>query len=123
MTLEFWLLFDRLNLASLSQEKRDKVVEKCGLLTKKAVEIFEYKKNNDGYWDWANLLHQVVTKVLPIAKILYSGYSHLFLFDNTTSHSVYTKNALQAKDMKKDIRSQQAQLFNRCYNLNKVHII
>lgn len=87
------------------------------------MEIFEYKKNNDGYWDWANLHHQVVTKVLPIAKIFYSGYSHLFLFDNTTSHSVYTKNIFQARDMKKDIRSQQAQLFNRCYNLNKVHII
>ncbi len=40
MILEFLFLFDRLKLASLSPEKRDKVVEKCGLLTTEAMEIF-----------------------------------------------------------------------------------
>ena len=49
MTLEFIILFDQFNLASLSQEKRDKLVGKCGLLTIKAVEIFEYEKNKNGY--------------------------------------------------------------------------
>ena len=40
MTSEFLLLFSQLNFASLSPEKRDKVVEKCGLVSTKAVEIF-----------------------------------------------------------------------------------
>ena len=82
MTLEFLLPFGRLNLASLSPEKRDEVVEKCELVSTEAVEIFEYGENNNGYWDGAKLHHQVMKKALPIAKILYSEYSFLFLFNN-----------------------------------------
>ena len=63
MTSEFLLPFGRLNLASLSPEKRDEVVEKCGLVSTEAVEIFEYEKNNDGYWDEAKLHYQVMKKV------------------------------------------------------------
>ena len=36
-----------------------------------AVEVFEYEKNNDGYWDGAKLHQQVVNKALPIAEALY----------------------------------------------------
>lgn len=48
MTSEFLLPFGRLDLASLSPEKIDEVVEKCGLVSTEAVKIFEYGKNNDG---------------------------------------------------------------------------
>ena len=75
MILEFLLPFGRLNLASLSPEKRDEVVEKCRFVSTEAVEIFEYGKNNDGYWDGAKLHHQVMKKALPIAQVLYPGYS------------------------------------------------
>ncbi len=94
MSSKFFLPFGWLNLASLSLEKRDKIVKKCGLLTKEAVKIFEYRKNNDGYWDGANLHHEVVTKTLPIAEAFYPGYSLFFFFNNATSHSVYAKDAL-----------------------------
>lgn len=49
MTLEFLLPFGWLNLVFLSLEQREKVVEKCRLLTTKTVEIFKYGKNNDRY--------------------------------------------------------------------------
>ena len=81
------LSFGRLNLAFLSFEKKKEVEEKFGLLETEAIEMFEYEKNNDGYWDRAKLHKQVVSKALPIAEALYSGYSLLFLFDNATSHS------------------------------------
>ena len=55
MVSEFLLPFGRLNLSSLSSEKRQEVLEKTGLTHTEAVEIFEYRKNNDGYWDGAKL--------------------------------------------------------------------
>lgn len=112
MTSEFLLRFGSLNLALLSPVKREKVVERCGLLTTEAVEIFEYGKNNDGYWDGAKLHHQVVSKALPIAEALYPGYLLLFLFDNATSHSIYAKDVLQVKDMNKGIGGKQPQFCN-----------
>lgn len=54
----------------------------------------------------------MVNKALPIAVAFYPGYSLLFLFDNATSHSVYVKDALQVKDMNKDVSGQQPQLRN-----------
>ena len=79
MTSKFLLFFWWWNLASLSLEKRDKVVQRCWLVSTKAMEIFEYGKNNDGYWEEAKLHHQVMKKALPIAEVLYPGYS-LFFF-------------------------------------------
>ena len=101
MVSEFILPFGRLNLASLTPEKMQEVMEKTSLMHTEAVEVFEYGKNNDGYWDGAKLHQQVVNKALPIAEALYPGYSLLFLFDNVTSYLVYAKNALQVKDMNK----------------------
>ena len=62
-----------------------------------AVEVFEYGKNNNRYWDGAKLHKQVVSKALPIAEALYPQYSLLFLFDNATNHSVYAKLGNQAR--------------------------
>ena len=70
------------------------MIEKIGLTFTEVVELFEYGKNNEKYWDGPKLHKQVVTKALPIAEALYPGYSLLFLFDNATSHSVYADNAL-----------------------------
>ena len=122
MTSDFLLLFGRLNLASLSSEKRKDVVEKCGLLEMEAVKVFEYRKNNDGYWDGAKLHKQVVSKALPIAEALYPGYSLLFLFDNATSHSVYAKDALQVQEMNKGVGGKQAQLRNGWFERGEVRV-
>ena len=89
IVFNFLLLFDRLNLSSLSEKKRKEVIEKTGLTVIEAVELFEYGKLNEGYWDGPKLHKQVVSKALPITEALYLGYSLLFLFDNTTSHFIF----------------------------------
>lgn len=113
MTSEFLLPFGKLNLASLSPEKKDEVVQKRGIVSTEVVEIFEHGKNNDGYWDGAKLHQQVMIKALPIAEAFYLGYSFPFFFDSTNSYSVYAKNGLQIKDMNKGIGCKQSQLRNR----------
>lgn len=122
MVSGFILLFRRLNLASLTPEKRPEVIEKTGLRYTKAVKVFEYGKNNDGYWDGTKLHQQVVNKALPIAEALYLSYSLLFLYNNATSHSIYAKNALQVKDINKGTGGQQPQLRNRWFNCGHVQI-
>lgn len=54
-----------------------------------------------GYWIGEHLLDQIINKALLIAKSLYPGYELLFMFDNTTSDSIYVKNALQVVQMNK----------------------
>lgn len=95
-------------------------MEKTSLMHTEAVEVFEYEKNNNSYWDGAKLHQQVVNKALSTAEALYPGYSLLCFFDNTTSRSVYAKNVLQVKDMNKDIGDQQPQLRNGWFNCGDV---
>lgn len=114
MVSVFILLFGRLNLSLLAPEKK-KGFSRTGLTHTEDVKIFEYGKNNNGYWDGAKLHQQVVNKALPIAEALYPGYSLLFLFDNATSHLVYAKDALQVHKMNKGPGGQQAQLRNGWY--------
>lgn len=112
MASEFLLPFGRLNLSSLSQEKRDEVITKTELTMTEAVELFEYGKNYKRYWDGVKLHEQVISKALPVTEAFYPGYALLFLFDNTTSHLIYAKDALCTKDMNKGTGGQQAQLRN-----------
>lgn len=44
-----------------------------------------------------------MTKALSIVEALYSGYSLLFLFNNATSHSLYSQNALRIANVNKGI--------------------
>lgn len=120
MVSEFLLPFGRLNLSSLSQEKRDEVVSRTGLTLTEAVEIFEYGKNHEGYWDRVKLHKQVVTKALPVAEAFYPGYSLLFLFDNATSHLIYAKNALRTQDINKGPGDKQPHLRHGWYMLDGV---
>lgn len=76
------------------------------------IEIFEYKKNNDGYWDRAKLYQQVVTKALLIAEVLYPDYSLSFWFDNAISHFVYAKDALHIGNINKSLEDKQSYLRN-----------
>ncbi len=112
MTSEFFLSYRRLNLASLTPKKREEDIQQAGLQKIEVVEIFEYGKNNDSYWDKTKLHKQVVNKALPIIEVFYPRYSFYFLFDNTTSHSVYAKDTLQVKDMNKDCGGKQPVLRN-----------
>ena len=111
MVYEFILPYGQLNLALLTYEERE-TIWGTGLLEEKVVEIFEYEKNNDNYWDGAKLYQQVINKALLIAEAPYLGYSLFLLFDNATSYSVYTKDALQIKDMNKSSGGKQPVLRN-----------
>lgn len=77
------------------------MIEKTRLTILEVAELFEYRKNDKGYWDRAKLHKQIVSKALPIVEVLYSGYSLLFFFDNITSHSSYANNALRIGGMNK----------------------
>lgn len=87
-----------------------------GLTIIKDVKIFEYRKNNDKYWNKAKLYKQVVKKALLIAKALYLGYSLCLLFDNVISYFVYVKNALHVKDMNKKVSQKHHILHNEWYD-------
>lgn len=103
-------------MASLTLEKQAEVIAQNGLTETEAVKIFEYGKNNDGYWDRVKLHKQVVSKALTIAEALYPGYSLLFLFDNATSYSVYAKDALQVSDINKSSGGKQSYLRHRWFD-------
>lgn len=122
MVLEFLLPFRHLNLFFLSSEKRQEVLEKTGFIHIETVEIFEYGKNNDRYWDRAKLHQQVINKALPIAEAFYPSYSLLFLFDNATNHSIYIKDVLQVKDINKGAGGQQLQLCNRWFYCHSIQV-
>ena len=55
MTSDFILPYGRFNLSSLTPERREEIAQITGLLETESVEIFEYGKNNDEYWDGAKL--------------------------------------------------------------------
>ncbi len=49
MTLEFFFLFDQLNLDFFSSEKHAESIKKTALNMTEEVKVFEYRKNNEGY--------------------------------------------------------------------------
>lgn len=55
MASKFFLPYGRLNLAFFTQEKKEEVIQKTGLMETEAVKVFKYGKNNDKYWDRAKL--------------------------------------------------------------------
>lgn len=120
MASKFLFLYSQLNLFSFSPEKNDKIKEEIKLVEIKVEEIFEYEKNNDGYQDRAKSHNQIVNKALPITQILYSGYSLLFLFDNTIGYSVYSKDIFQVKDISKDSRGKQPILQNDQFDYKNI---
>lgn len=122
MVLEFILLFRQLNLVLLSSGKREEVIEKTYLILTKLVKIFEYKKNNNKYWDGAKVYKQVVNKKLLIIEILCHGYSLLFCFDNAISHLVNAKDILYIKDLNKSIEGKQLQLRNRQFSCGNISV-
>ena len=90
-------------------------MEKTELIFREAVKLFEYRKINKRYWDGPKLHKQVVTKALLITEALYPGCLLLFLFDNSTSHSVYADNTLCTIGMNKGSGGKQVWLRNGWY--------
>lgn len=120
---DFLFLFDRLNHLSLSEEIKREVMDKTGLTIIETVELFEYGKSNEGYWDGPRLHKKVVNKALPIAKALYPSYPLLFLFDNDISYFVFAQDALHTIQMNKSTKGQQYLLYNRWFKKDVALII
>ncbi|RPA92227.1 hypothetical protein L873DRAFT_1847855 [Choiromyces venosus 120613-1] len=64
----------------------------------------------DTWWDGDQLVDQVMKLAIPIFEVAFPGCQALFLFDNATSHSTYTKDALRASAMNLRLGGGQAQL-------------
>ena len=97
MVSDFLLPWSRLNLLSLPPQQQEDLANSG--IPLEAVTYFEYGKTEEGYWTGEHLLDQIVKKALPIGEALYPGYELLFLFDNATSHSIYSPDALQVVHM------------------------
>ena len=80
------------------------------------VVYFQYSQRR--YWEGVHLLSQVKKQALPIAIALYPGYQYLFLFDNVTSHVIYSKDALRVQKMNKSLGGQQLFLKDRWFEKN-----
>lgn len=105
MVSDFLLPQLRLNLFFLLSQQQ-KNLASLGISFEVAT-YFKYDKIEEGYWTVENLLDQIKTKALPIRKAFYLGYKLLFMFDNVTSHAIYTKNVLQVTYMNKRPGGQQ----------------
>ena len=93
-----------MNLFSLPKDQQNQL-EISGTPSE-AVIYFEYGQE-EGYWEGIHLLRQVKEQALPIATALYPGYQYLFLFDNATSHAIYSEDALRVQKMNKGTGEQQ----------------
>ena len=71
----------------------------------------------DRWWDGDQLVDQVLKLAIPIFEVAFPGCQALFLFDNATSHSAYTKDALRASTMNLRPGGAQAQL---CPGINSL---
>lgn len=107
---------------SFSCKKREQIKEKIKLVETEVILIFEYKKYNDKYCDKAKFYKQVVNKTLTIVQVLYPEYSLFFLFDNVTSQSDYSKDALQVKDINKGPKKKPPILYNSWFDYENICI-
>jgi len=53
----------------------------------------------DTWWDGAQLVDQVLKMAIQIFELAFPHCQALFLFDNATSHSAFSKDALRARTM------------------------
>ncbi len=105
MVSDSFLPQSRLNLLSLPNHQQEKLVNSGVAL--EAEIYFEYGRMEQSYQTGENLLDQIINKAIPIAESLYLGWGLLFMLDNTTSHSIYVKDALQVAQMNKGTGGQQ----------------
>ncbi len=68
-------------------------------IPKEACIVMYPGKNNDGWWKTDDLINQVVKRAIPIFEARFPGYQILFAFDNASSHSAFSPDALIAKHM------------------------
>jgi hypothetical protein len=57
--------------------------------------------NSDPYWDCNQLIEQVQTSAIPIFEAAHPGCQALFIFDQSSAHTVLPEDALKAFEMNK----------------------
>lgn len=66
--------------------------------------MIEYGKKGTGtetkYWTCDDLVSQLEELVLPAVKLIFPDYIPVFLFDNSSNHGAYSKDALVASRIK-----------------------
>lgn len=121
MIFDFLFPFGQLGISHLADVDQKSFLATTGLAKTEAAELFEYRKNNNRYWDRPKLIKQVVQKAIPIAEALYPGYSLLFTFDNATSHAIYAKDAFCTAGMNKSSGGNQLLLRDGWFQINNIH--
>ncbi|CAG8827726.1 14992_t:CDS:2, partial [Cetraspora pellucida] len=72
-------------------------------------------KNNDGWWKAEDLINQVTNHAISIFEARFPGCQALFAFDNATSHSAFSRNALIANHMNLGPAGKQEKLHSTSY--------
>lgn len=88
--------YSRLNLFLLTPKWLKKLANFEVLI--EVVIYFKYRKTEERYLIDKYLSNQIVKKALPIEEALYLDYD-FFLFDNTTSYTIYILDASQVMYM------------------------
>ena len=65
----------------------------------KAHVIFNFRKNQEGYWIAHHIAEQLKTKAILIFNAFFSNNIIIFTFDNSSNHSAYSDNILIANQM------------------------
>lgn len=75
-------------------------------------------RNEEGWWTADHLIAQIETKMLPIFEALHPGCIGVFLFDNSTNHGAFAKDALSTSNMNLYPGGKQPKMRNGCYEKN-----
>jgi len=120
MGADFLLHSARLSATKLSANARLEL----GIL-EFATKLFELGTGSEGYCGGDKIIQQVTETIIPMFKVVYSGYQALFLFDNATSHSAFAEDALRVQHMNLDPGGKQSRM-RPCYingNIAKVQLM
>ncbi len=84
----------------LSDEEYEDARTKHTNLWKDARFLLKYGKNSEGYWDSDKFMRQV-EQAVTIAEIKYTRerYNLVFLFDQSSGHTAYAEDSLNANNM------------------------
>jgi hypothetical protein len=95
MVSEFLLPIGRLKLPP--DKSSPEYLHQLRLIEPYATEILQC--GGDRWFDMEYLVEQLLFKAIPIFEAAFPGHQALFIFDNATIHSAYSKRALRASKM------------------------
>eukprot|EP00733_Pompholyxophrys_punicea_P001946 Pompholyxophrys_punicea_v1_NODE_1210_length_863_cov_2.694307.p1 type:complete len:184 gc:universal NODE_1210_length_863_cov_2.694307:700-149(-) len=94
---------------------KDTTVAPADRLPQSSRVLFEYGKNNEGYWKNELFVEQVKV-ALKIHDFLYPGIQAVFLFDHSSGHRKFAEDALVASHMNKSSGGAQPHMRDTVWN-------